>query len=81
MKNKNGNKDNSLLKYLLITFIIICSVFKYKNIYIDPNNVLEVSISNLLYPFTFLIIMFIYNKSNFREAHKTIINTSIINGN
>lgn len=80
MKNKKEKKENnnSLLNYLLITFIIICTIFRYKNIYIDPNNVLEVSISNLLYPFTYLIIMFICNKSNFRNAHKTVIKTSII---
>ena len=76
MKNKKVN--NSFLIYLLLSFIIICSVFKYKTIFIEPNNILEVSISNLLYPFTFLFTILIFKKSNFKEAHKTIIKTTLI---
>ena len=76
MKNKKVN--NSFLIYLLLSFIIICSVFKYKTIFIEPNNILEVSISNLLYPFTFLFTILIFKKSNFKETHKTIIKTTLI---
>jgi predicted DNA-binding protein YlxM (UPF0122 family) len=56
---------------------MVCSIFRYKTIYIEPNNILEVSISNFLYPFTFLFIILIYNNDNFKEAHKTIIKTAI----
>jgi len=75
--NKKG-KTNTFITYLLITFIIICGIFKYKTIYIEPNNVLEVSISNLLYPFTFLFIILINRNSSFKESHKTIIKVTSI---
>ena len=76
--NKKGKNSNTIITYLLLLFIIVCQIFRYKNIYIESNNVLEVSISNLLYPFTFLFIIWIKNKTNFKEAHNTIIKTSII---
>lgn len=75
MKNKKEN--NSILTYLILTFIIICSIFRYKTIFIEPNNVLEISISNLLYPFTYLFTVLIYRKTNFKETHKTIIKIAI----
>ena len=76
--NKKGQNTNTFITYLLIVFIIICSIFRYKTIYIEPNNVLEVSLSNLLYPFTFLFIILISKKTNFKETHKVIIKTAII---
>ena len=76
--NKKGKNTNTFITYLLITFIIICSIFRYKTIYIEPNNVLEVSLSNFLYPFTFLFIILISKKTNFKETHKVIIKTAII---
>lgn len=76
MKNKKGT--NTILTYLLLTFIIICSIFKYKTVFLEPNNVLEVSISNLLYPFTFLFTILILKKSNFKETHKIIIKTALV---
>ena len=75
--NKKGININMLLNYLLLTFIMVCSIFRYKTIYIEPSNILEVSVSNFLYPFTFLFIVLIFNNENFKEAHKTIIKTSI----
>ena len=75
--NKKGKSIN-LLKYLLLVFILVCSIFRYKTIYIDPNNILEASLSNFLYPFTFLFIILIYKKQNFKEAHSTILKTSAI---
>lgn len=76
--SKKGNNTNTFVTYLLITFIIICSIFRYKTIFIEPNNILEVSISNLLYPFTFLFILLINKKSSFKETHKVIIKTILI---
>lgn len=76
--NKKGSYTNTFITYLLITFIIICGLYRYKIIYIEPNNVLSVSLSNLLYPFTFLFIMLINKKTNFKETHKVIIKTAII---
>lgn len=76
--NKKGNNNNTFITYLFITFIIICSIFRYKTIFIEPNNILSISISNLLYPFTFLFIILINKKTNFKESHKIIINTVII---
>jgi len=75
---KNKKETNTILKYLLLTIIIICSIFRYKTLFIEPNNVLEVSISNLLYPFSFLLTILILKKSNFKETHKTIINISLV---
>ena len=76
--NKKGNKKDTIIKYLLLTFIIICSIFRYKTIYLDSGNVLEASLSNFLYPFTFLFIIMIYKTENFSNAHKTILKTSLI---
>lgn len=76
--NKKGIKKSTFITYLLILFIVICGIFKYKNIFIEPNNVLEVSISNIIYPFTFLFIILIYNIIGFKETHKTIIKTTIL---
>ena len=64
--NKKGKNTNSFITYLLITFIMICGIFRYKTIFIESNNVLEVSLSNLLYPFTFLFIILICKKTNFK---------------
>lgn len=75
MKNKKDN--NIFLTYLLLTFIIICSIFKYKTMFIDPNNVLEVNVSNLVYPFTFLFTILLFRKSNFKDAHKIIIKITL----
>ena len=60
--NKKGKNTNTFITYLLITFIMICGIFRYKTIFIESNNVLEVSLSNLLYPFTFLFIILICKK-------------------
>ena len=76
MKNKKEN--NSILTYLLLAFIIICSIFRYKTLFIEPNNILEVSISNLLYPFTYLFTILIFKKSSFKETHKTIIKVALV---
>lgn len=76
--NKKGKNTNTFITYLLITFIIICALFRYKTIFIEQNNILEVSISNLLYPFTFLFILLINKKSSFKETHKVIIKTTLI---
>ncbi len=76
--NKKGTNTNTFITYLLIIFIIICGLFRYKTIYIEPNNVLEVSISNILYPFTFLLIILLNKKTSFKETHKVVIKTSII---
>lgn len=76
--NKKGIKKSTFITYLLILFILICGIFRYKNIFIEPNNVLEVSISNIIYPFTFLFIILIYNIIGFKETHKTIIKTTIL---
>lgn len=76
--NKKGKNTNTFITYLLITFIMICGIFRYKTIFIESNNVLEVSLSNLLYPFTFLFIILICRKTNFKEAHKVIIKTALI---
>ena len=75
---KNKKETNSILSYLLLTIVIICSIYFNKKIYIEPNNILEVSIANLLYPFTFLLTIFIYKKNKFKETHKVIIKTTII---
>ena len=75
---KNKKESNNILKYLLLTIIIICSMFRYKTLFIEPNNVLEVSISNLLYPFSYLLTILILKKSNFKETHKTIINVALV---
>ena len=75
--NKKGINVNMLLNYLLLTFIMVCSIFRYKTIYIESSNILEVSLSNFLYPFTFLFIVLIFNNQTFKEAHKTIIKTAI----
>ena len=74
---KNKKETNSIFKYILLTIIIICSIFRYKTIFIEPNNVLEVSISNLLYPFTFLFTILIFKKSDFKNTHKTILKISL----
>lgn len=76
--NEKGKNNTLISHYLLVVFIIICSIFRYKTIYIDPNNTLQASLSSLLYPFTFLFIALILKNSNFRETHKMIIRTSII---
>ena len=76
--NKKGKNTNTFITYLLITFIMICGIFRYKTIFIESNNVLEVSLSNLLYPFTILFIILICKKTNFKEAHKVIIKTALI---
>lgn len=76
--NKKGTNTNTFITYLLMIFIIICEIFKLKNIFIEPYNVLETSISNIIYPFTFLFIILIYNKTSFKETHKTIIKTSLL---
>jgi len=76
--NKKGKNIGLLLNYLLLVFIMVCSIFRYKTIYLDPSNMLEVSLSNFLYPFTFLFIVLIYKKQNFKEAHNTILKTSAI---
>jgi len=75
---KKGKKNINLLNYLLMVFIMVCSIFRYKTIYIDPSNTLQVSLSNFLYPFTFLFIILIYKKQNFKEAHNAIFKTSAI---
>lgn len=75
---KNKKETNTILTYLLLTFIIISAIFKYKTIFIEPNNVLEVSISNLVYPFTFLFTVLLFKKTNFKITHKTIIKISLI---
>lgn len=75
--NKKG-KSITLINYLLLVFIMVCSIFRYKTIYIDPSNILQVSLSNFVYPFTFLFIVLIYKKQNFKEAHNTILKTSAI---
>lgn len=76
--NKKGKESNTFLIYLLMIFIIICGIFRYKYTFIEPNNVLEVSMSNFIYPFTFLFILLINKKTNFKETHKIIIKTAII---
>ena len=76
--NKKGTNNKTLITYLLVILMIICEIYRLKNIFIEPNNVLETSISNLLYPFTFLLIILIYKNSNFKETHKSIIKTSIV---
>ena len=73
--NKKGN--NNYYKYILLTILIVCIIFRYKNIYIEPNKVLDVSISNILYPFTFLITILLFEKTNFKLTHITIIKSSI----
>jgi len=75
--NKKG-KNITLINYLLLVFIMVCSIFRYKTIYLDPSNTLQASLSNFLYPFTFLFIILIFKKQNFKEAHNTIIKTSAI---
>ena len=76
--NKKGTNNKTLITYLLVIFMIICEIYRLKNIFIESNNVLETSISNLLYPFTFLLITLIYKNSNFKETHKSIIKTSVV---
>ena len=73
--NKRGN---NIYKYLLIALVIICYIFRYKTIYLESNKVLEISVSNILYPLTFLFTLLILEKNDFKETHKTIITTSII---
>lgn len=74
--NKKGLKNSTFITYLLITFVIICEIVRLKYIFIEPNNVLETSISNIVYPITFLFIILLYNKIGFKETHKTIIKTT-----
>ena len=76
--NKEGKNNNTIITYLLIIFMIICQIFRYKTVYIESNKVLEISISNLLYPITFIIILILKNKTDFKEAHNTIIKTCIL---
>lgn len=76
--NKKGNNSNTFITYLLITFILICGIFRYKTLFIEPNNILSASISNFIYPFTFLFIILINKKNSFKETHKIIIKTALI---
>lgn len=77
--NKEGNKSyNSFCAYLLILFVILCQIFRYKTIYLEPNHILESSISNIIYPFTFLFIIIIHKKSDFKNTHKVVINTTLL---
>ena len=73
--NKEGN--NNYYKYILLTLVLLCVIFRYKNINIEPNKILELSISNIIYPFTFLLTLFIFNKSKFKDAHNNIIKCSL----
>lgn len=74
---KNKKETNVFLTYLLLTFVIICSIYKYKTIFLEPNNVLEISISNLVYPFTFLFTILFFRKNSFKDTHKVIIKTAL----
>ena len=76
--NKKGNNTNIFLTCLLVIITIICQIFRYKSIYIEPNHVLISSISNIMYPITFLLIILLSKKTSFKQTHKTIINTTII---
>lgn len=74
--NKKGNNNyntNTFITYLIILLVIVCQIFRYKSIFIEPNHVLEVSISSIVYPFTFLLILLLNNKTNFKETHKSIL--------
>ena len=73
--NKKGNKNNTILILLFILFVIICQIFRIKTIYIEPRHILETSISNIVYPFTFLIIALLRKKNTFDNTHKIIIKT------
>ena len=73
-KGNNKNNTNTFITYLIILLVIVCQIFRYKSIFIEPNHVLEVSISSIIYPFTFLLILLLNNKTSFKETHKTILN-------
>lgn len=76
--NKKGSFKSNYIIYIFILLTIICEIFKSKNIFLESNKILEISISNILYPITFLITILIYKKSDFKETHKNIIRTSTI---
>ena len=73
--NKKGNNNYIFIAFLLMTLTIISQLLRYKYIYLDINHILEISICNIIYPFTFLLTAIIYKKSNFNETHKIIIKT------
>ena len=74
--NKKGNNNYSFCLYLLLLFIILCQLFRYKIIYLEPNHILESSISNILYPFTFLFTVLLFKKLDFKNSHRIIIKTA-----
>lgn len=75
--NKLG-KYISFEKLLLMVLVIICSIFNLKKIYIEPNNILEVSLSLFIYPITYLLIILIRNNSDFKNTHKFIVYVCIL---
>ena len=75
--NKEGN-NNAFVNYIFIISIILCQIFRYKMFYIEPNHILETNITNIIYPFTFILILLYRNKTSFKEAHYGIIKTCFI---
>ncbi len=75
-----NKKDNicNILKLTLMVLLILFSIFRYKNIYIEPNNVLEVSLSYLIYPFTFLFILLLKDKISFKKTHRVILSICLL---
>ena len=76
--NKKGNNNGIFLTIILTFFIVLCHIFRTKNIYLEPNHILEASISCIIYPFTFLFTLLINKKIGFNSTHKTIIKSSLL---
>ena len=66
MKKKINNTSS-----ILIIFLILCYTFQGKIINIAPS--LNISISLLLYPLTFILTLIIYQKHGILESKKSII--------
>ena len=66
MKKKINNTSS-----ILIIFLILCYTFQGKVINIAPS--LNISISLLLYPLTFILTLIIYQKHGILESKKSII--------
>lgn len=75
--NKKGTNNNTFITYILVLFVIVCEIFRQKYFFIESNNILEVSLTNIVYPFTYLFTIIILNKTSFKDTHRTIIKTTL----
>ncbi len=71
MKKKINNTSS-----ILIIFLILCYTFQGKIVNIAPS--LNISISLLLYPLTFILILIIYQKHGILESKKSIMLSALL---